>query len=63
MSAMEELDIGMVQVGHSYTEVVEYKNSGVNLLSCGTSNPGKQVSSAKNTGHISKRFMLGAHKL
>ena len=44
MSAMEELDIGMVQVGHSGTGVVEDMNAGVNILSCGTSNPGKIVS-------------------
>ena len=42
MHAMEELDIGMVQVVHSDTGIVEDMNSGVNLFSHGTSNPGNQ---------------------
>ena len=48
MSAMEELDVGMVQVGHSDTVVVEDTNVGVNLFHLGTSIPGKQMSTAKN---------------
>ena len=63
MSAMEELDFGIVQVGKSYSGVVEYMNAGVNLLSRGTSNPGKRVSWDKSTECANKRFMLDAHKL
>ena len=63
MRAMEELDIGMVQVGHSDTGVVEDMNAGIHLLSRGTSNPGKQVSWDKITEIVSKRFTLDAHKL
>ena len=63
MSAMEELEIVMVQVGHSDTEVVEDMNAGVNLLSRGTSNPGKRVSWDKSTESVNKRFTLDAHKL
>ena len=44
MSAMEELDIGMVQVVHSNTGFVEDMNSRVNIFSRGTYNPGKIVS-------------------
>ena len=43
ISAMEELEIWMIQVGHSDTGVVEDMNSGVNMLSRGTSNTGKSV--------------------
>ena len=63
MSAMKDLYIGMVQVGHSDTGVVEYTNSGINLLSCGTFNTGKQVHWDKITERVSKRFTLDAHKL
>ena len=44
MSAMEDIYIDMIQVGHSDTGVVEDMNAGVNLLSRGTSNPSKLVS-------------------
>ena len=44
MSVMEELDIGMIQVGNLDTVVMEEMNAGVNLLSRGTSNPSKLVS-------------------
>ena len=60
---MEDLDIGMFQVGHSYTGVVEDKNTGINLLSRRTYNLGKQVSWDKSTERVSKRFTLDAHKL
>ena len=63
MSAIEELYVGMVQVGCSDTGVVEDKNAGVNLSSRGTSNPGKQVYFAKNMEHVSRRFTLDANKL
>ena len=63
MSAMEELDIGMVQVVHSDTGFVEDTKAGVNLLSRGTSNTGKQVYFTQNTEHVSKQFTLDAHKL
>ena len=43
MNAMEELDIGMVQVGHSDTGVVEDTKAGINVFSRGTYNPGKHV--------------------
>ena len=49
MSAMEELEIGMVQVGHSKNGFVEDTNSRINLLSRSTLNPGKQVSWDKST--------------
>ena len=63
MNAMEELDIGMVQVGHSDTGVVEDINVRVNSLSRGTSNPGKEVSFSKKTERVSKRFTIDTHKL
>ena len=63
MIAMEELDIGMVQVGHSYTGFIEDTNAGINLLSRGTSHPVKQVSLDKSTESISERFTLDAHKI
>ena len=63
MSVMEELDIGMVQVGHSDTRVVEDTNTGNKLLSHGTSNTGKQVSWDNITESVSKRFTLDAHKI
>ena len=44
MSAMGEIDIGMIQVGHLDTGVLEDMNVRVNLLSCGTSNTGKSLS-------------------
>ena len=44
MSAMEDLYIGMVQVVHSDTVVVEGKNARINVLSRGTYNTGKHVS-------------------
>ena len=53
----------MVQVGHSNNGVMEDTNSGVNLLSHGTFNPGKQMSTATKREHASKRFTLDAHKL
>ena len=49
MSVMEELYIRMVQVDHSDTVVVEDTNAGINLFSCGTSNPGKKVPWDKST--------------
>ena len=63
VSAMEELDIGIFQVGHSDTGVVEYMNAGVNLLSRGTYNPGKRLSLDKSTESVNKRFTLDAYKL
>ena len=63
MSAMEKLDIGMVQVGHSHTGFMEDTNAGVNLLSRGKSNPGKQVYFVKKKEHASKRPTLDVHKL
>ena len=53
----------MVRVGHSDTGVVEDTNSGINLLSRGTSNTGKQVSWDNITERVSKRFKLDAYKL
>ena len=63
MGAMEELYIGMVQVGHSDTVVVEDMNAGIHLLSRGTFNPGKHVSWDKSIERVSKRFTLDVHKL
>ena len=63
MSVMEELDIGMVQVGHSDTGVVEDMNAVVNILSQETSNSGKRVSWDKSIKSVNKRFTLDAHKL
>ena len=63
MSAMEDLHIGIVQVGHSDTGVVEDTDAGVNLLSRGTSNISNKVSFVNNTEHVSKRSKIDAHKL
>ena len=63
MSAMEELDIGMIKVGHSDTGVVEDMNAGVNIFSRGISNTNKSVLWDKSTESVNKRFTLDAHKL
>ena len=63
MSALKYLDIGMIQVGHSDTGVLEATNAGINVLSCGKSNPGKHVYWDKSIERVSKRFTLDAHKL
>ena len=63
MSAMEELDIGMVQVGHSDTGVMEYTTAGINVLSCRTYNTGKHVCWDKSTERVIKRFTLDAYKI
>ena len=60
MHTMEELDIGMVQVGHSDTGFVEDMNNRVNILSHGNYNPGKRVSWDKSTESVNKRFTLDA---
>ena len=53
----------MIQVGHSDTGVTEDMNSGVNILSHRTSNPGKSVSWDKSTENVNMRFTLDTHKL
>ena len=50
-------------MGHSGTGVVEDMNAGVNILSCGTSNPGKIVSWDKIIESVNEWFTLDAHKI